>query len=474
MSTKPLPAPSDKPTAGRSLTRDCSLPVFSPGHLAETVRAAVTKRLAGSEETPEALAPFVMQAGQATPPGSELAGETGPAIASCSHDSHDDRFQQTWTRLRNHLEVAEQQAAWPMATRLARWFPGPVGWPFRAAIACGRWLVGWLNRPQVRFNRTLLDLLRDWHDFLPLLHAALKRSGEKAAEQESRLRQLEHGLHQSRTALLDQGRRLTMLLEEARRRLPEPFSTEQVQAIADEANHSLDALYIAFEDIFRGSRETIKERLRVYLPILRAARVGGEQMPILDLGCGRGEWLELLAEQGWHARGLDSNRVMVEECRQRGLAVSEGDVLAHLRSLPDASLGAVTAFHVLEHLPLEVLLRFLDETARVLRPGGIAIFETPNPENLVVGGCDFYRDPTHQRPLHPDTVQFLVEQRGLVRVEILRLSEHRIQDPLQLLPWHHSLAAYLNPLIDRAKRHFFGPTDYAVIGRKAGEAQALR
>jgi O-antigen chain-terminating methyltransferase len=197
-------------------------------------------------------------------------------------------------------------------------------------------------------------------------------------------------------------------------------------------------------------------------------------MPILDLGCGRGEWLELLAEQGWHARGLDSNRVMVEECRQRGLAVSEGDVLAHLRSLPDASLGAVTAFHVLEHLPLEVLLRFLDETARVLRPGGIAIFETPNPENLVVGGCDFYRDPTHQRPLHPDTVQFLVEQRGLVRVEILRLSEHRIQDPLQLLPWHHSLAAYLNPLIDRAKRHFFGPTDYAVIGRKAGEAQALR
>ena len=115
---------------------------------------------------------------------------------------------------------------------------------------------------------------------------------------------------------------------------------------------------------------------------------------MLDAGCGRGEWLELLKEQGiTTGRGIDNNRVMVKQCEGYGLDVIEGDVIESLRDFPSASLGAVTAFHLIEHLPLNVLVKFLDETARVLKSGGIAIFETPNPENILVGAFTFYLDP---------------------------------------------------------------------------------
>src|SRR5262249_31917377 len=159
-------------------------------------------------------------------------------------------------------------------------------------------------------------------------------------------------------------------------------------------------LYVAFEDQFRGTREDIKKRCRVYLPIIQDAGVGADEMPILDLGCGRGEWLELLQDEGLQARGLDINPLLVEACRKRGLEVVEGDMIAFLRTLPDASVGGITGFHIIEHVPLEILINVLDETVRVLKPGGLAIFETPNPQNILVGSCNFYIDPTHRRPLH--------------------------------------------------------------------------
>jgi O-antigen chain-terminating methyltransferase len=190
-------------------------------------------------------------------------------------------------------------------------------------------------------------------------------------------------------------------------------------------------------------------------------------MPVLDVGCGRGEWLELLRDEGLHARGLDLNRALIEQCRQRGFDVTEGDVLSHLRALPDASLGAVTGFHIIEHLPFDVVVKLFDEVVRVLRPGGLALFETPNPENMLVGSCYFYVDPTHRNPLFPPTVQFLAEQRGLVEVEILRLNEGGwFAQPLEPLPDHHPLATKLNPLIELAKARFFAAPDFAVLGRK--------
>jgi O-antigen chain-terminating methyltransferase len=188
-------------------------------------------------------------------------------------------------------------------------------------------------------------------------------------------------------------------------------------------------------------------------------------MPVLDLGCGRGEWLELLGDHDLCARGVDCNGVFLEQCRQRGLGVSAGDALEHLSGLPDRSVGAVTAFHLIEHLPFLTLLEFLDEVVRVLKPGGLALFETPNPENLLVGSCFFYIDPTHQHPLFGPTLQFLAEQRGLVRVAVRPMNQHLLAplygtDPDQLV-------AEVQGLPEILRRHLLAAPDYALIGWKA-------
>jgi len=214
--------------------------------------------------------------------------------------------------------------------------------------------------------------------------------------------------------LIQQKRLITMFLEEARKCLPEPFTQEHLQTFVNENQHFLDAFYVAFEDKFRGSRADIFNSLKVYLPLIEEAKIGTPESPIVDVGCGRGEWLELLRESGYTARGIDINRVMLEQCRSRGLEVIEADVIAYLRALPDDSLGAVTGFHIIEHLPFETLVQLFDETVRVLKPGGLVVFETPNPRNILVGSGDFYRDPTHKNPIHPDTISFIAESRGLI------------------------------------------------------------
>ena len=182
-------------------------------------------------------------------------------------------------------------------------------------------------------------------------------------------------------------------------------------------------------------------------------------MPILDAGCGRGEWLDLLREQHLQASGVDLNRVLLAICRERGLPVEEADAIEYLRSLPEASLGAVTAFHLIEHLPLPRLLDLLDAAVRALKPGGVAVFETPNPNNIFVSSRYFYLDPTHRHPIPPQLGRFLAEARGLRRVEILELH-----------PWpeaHHVDTRTGGEVAGRFNECFYGPQDYAIIGWKA-------
>jgi SAM-dependent methyltransferase len=286
-----------------------------------------------------------------------------------------------------------------------------------------------------------------------------RRAERSLADACARITELERIGLKLKTSLNMQERRLTMFLEEARKRLPDPLDREQLGIMADEERHALDALYVGLEDQFRGSREEIKERLRIYLPILKEAKLGSKKMPILDVGCGRGEWLELLKEQNLKAQGVDVNRVLAENCRDQGLDVIERDVIVHLRSLPDASLGAVTGFHIIEHLPFEVVVKLIDEIVRVLKPGGVAILETPNPENVLVGSHTFYLDPTHRNPLPSALVKFIVEARGLCRVEVMNLHSpnvHRIKDT----GLDDEIAKRFNDL-------FYGPMDYAVAGWKA-------
>ncbi|HEX8773147.1 MAG TPA: methyltransferase domain-containing protein [Pyrinomonadaceae bacterium] len=269
---------------------------------------------------------------------------------------------------------------------------------------------------------------------------------------DTRVREVAQKLQQTRTELVLNERRLTLLLEEARKRLPEPLVPAALQTMAREEQHVLDALYTSFEDQFRGSREDIKERFRIYVPVLRDAAITAE---ILDIGCGRGEWLEVLEEEGFAARGVELNRAMVEQCRERGLEAVDAEAIAYLQSLPPASLRAVTGFHFIEHLPFETLIKLLDEIVRVLKPGGMVIFETPNPENVLVGSYFFYFDPTHRNPLPPSMTQFLLESRGLSRIEVMKLH------PADALRVEGD-----DELTERFNEYFFGPMDYAVTGQK--------
>src|SRR6185312_2159942 len=177
----------------------------------------------------------------------------------------------------------------------------------------------------------------------------------------------------------------------------------------DQSTPGLAAHYVSFEDTFRGTRDDIKARAGHYLTAFHDAGIEPGDGLVLDLGCGRGEWLEVLSEHGYASRGVDLNGVMVREAQTLGLDAIEQDVIAHLRSLGSESVSAITSMHLVEHLPYEVLIRMVDEALRVLRPGGLLILETPNPENLTVGSYWFYMDPTHRNPIPPPLLQWIVE-----------------------------------------------------------------
>jgi O-antigen chain-terminating methyltransferase len=209
-------------------------------------------------------------------------------------------------------------------------------------------------------------------------------------------------------------------------RLTDKEREQQAQAEVEAARQrSLDPLYSHFEDRFRGQQEDIRKRAEEYLPLVRQPGIGDPDSPVIDIGSGRGEWLDLLRFAGIHAFGIDTNQTFVAMCRERGLAVTEGDALATLSGLPDASAGAITSMHLVEHLPFETLIELIDQAHRVLKPGGVLVLETPNPENVNVGAHWFYLDPTHRNPLPPAMLQWLVQERGFSAVEIRRLSEHR-------------------------------------------------
>jgi SAM-dependent methyltransferase len=224
--------------------------------------------------------------------------------------------------------------------------------------------------------------------------------------------------------------------------------------------------YLEFEARFRGTEAEIADRLAVYLPYLAGSG------PLLDLGCGRGEALRTFAAAGIEARGVDSSAEMVARCREQGLAAREGDLLAALAAEPPASLGAVVSFHVVEHLPAAAVERLLALAAGALRPGGVLILETPSPLSLVVAARNFWIDPTHRRPVHPEALHQQARQHGFDPVEVLelhpfgageRLPEIALAElPAELQP----LADGVNRLRDRLDDLLFGQQDYALIARR--------
>lgn len=286
--------------------------------------------------------------------------------------------------------------------------------------------------------------------------AADEKLAAAASKTEERLRPSEQAIEWLRASCMAQERRISVLLAEIRQ-ASRGGSAIHSAAMDREVEHQADAWYVSFEDEFRGPREEIKNNARFYLPMLREAGAGSQETPVLDIGSGRGEWIEVLRDEGLSASGVDCNRAMVAHCLERGLTVTEAEAVGYLRDLPAESLGAVTAFHVIEHLPLPTLLDLLDEAVRVLKPGGIAIFETPNPSNILVGAHNFYLDPTHRNPLPSVVTKFIAEARGLCRVEV---------KPLHPCPEGTRVRDDGSEIVRRFNEYFYGPQDYAVVGYK--------
>ena len=231
------------------------------------------------------------------------------------------------------------------------------------------------------------------------------------------------------------------------------------------ASNVLDAYkYVGFEDQFRGSRDVIRARLETYVPSFAGAS------DVLDVGCGRGEFLELLRAAGISARGLDLNHEMVEVCRAAGLAADEGDAVSYLAALPDASLGGLFAAQVVEHLEPEYLLRFLELAHHKLRPGAPIVLETLNPACWVAFFESFIRDITHVWPLHPETLRYLVIASGFSAARIEYRSPVPPQDRLQHvaatgLP--DETVEAINANVDKLNARIFTFLDYAVVGVNA-------
>jgi SAM-dependent methyltransferase len=218
--------------------------------------------------------------------------------------------------------------------------------------------------------------------------------------------------------------------------------------------------YVGFEERFRGSQEEISRRQLEYVPLFAGA---GD---VLDLGCGRGEFLVMLREHGIGCRGLDLNHEMVEICRERGLQVDEGDAVGFLESLPDGALGGLFAAQVVEHLQPDYLLRLLDVAYHKLRPGSKIVLETINPSCWYAFFQSYIRDLTHVRPIHPETLGYFLEASGFQKVRIDYRAPVPERAKLRGVPGDDPLREAFNANVNLLNSLMFTHMDYAAVGER--------
>ena len=227
---------------------------------------------------------------------------------------------------------------------------------------------------------------------------------------------------------------------------------------------TLSHKYVGFEDAFRGSQEDIQRQLRDYVPIFAGAS------DVLDIGCGRGEFLALLRESGVTARGIDLNDAMVAVCREKGFEATKADALSYLRGVPPGSLGGLFAAQVVEHLEPAYLTRLLEAAFEALRPGAPIVLETINPACWFAFFESYIRDITHVRPLHPDTLKFLLIASGFQQIEIRYRAPYPEHEKLQPIPKSEVLGdsvETLNGNIEKLNSLLFTYLDYAAIARRS-------
>jgi SAM-dependent methyltransferase len=297
-----------------------------------------------------------------------------------------------------------------------------------------RWYVAPIVDAQRDFNDVTLKLIDDLHEQL-----RTSLDGRLLEELEERVLRIE---------------RVTRA----------PVTPATREAIPPGSSTAAPIDYFTFEARMRGSRADVSARQRTYVDDFRGCA------PVLDVGCGRGEFLSLLRESGIEATGVDRDHELVEFCRAEGLAVEHGEVPAYLEGLKDGSLGGLFAAQVVEHLAPGPLMRFLELAAAKLRRGGVLVAETMNPLSLVAMK-NYFADLSHAQPLVPETLVLLARQAGFSRTELRFLNEPPEEErlhPVELPPdpAFDEARVALAANVARLNDVVFGPQDYALVGRR--------
>lgn len=308
---------------------------------------------------------------------------------------------------------------------------------------------------QKNFNVVLLDLLTDVQTDIRRTHAdllahanALQRDLSGAMEQQTlKLHELVITAAKRNDALIAA---LDQKIESVAVRVRDAVNPAV-------AATTPDVVYRRLEDALRGSEAHIRADVAPYV------RLAKEHAPVLDAGCGRGEFLAACRDEGIAARGVDTNERSVADLRARGFDVDLAGVPECFASLSGGALGSVLAMHVVEHLPVDALLALFRESARVLRPGGLLMIETPNAESLLVAATEFWRDPTHIAPRHPAALTVLAREHGFEIAEIRAV--HELPEGTRI-PILESDAPELQRVIHAINDRLFAPQDLRLILRK--------
>ena len=366
--------------------------------------------------------------------------------------------------------------------------PRVDGW-LKGRLAGFVWrLVGPPLQRQAEFNASVTDHLNrtaETHDALAGAAVRLREAVQAELQAIDRFHSLLLQYLQTITAYVDTKDR-SLAGPEIRNRLG--MAEQRLQAIKRELERTVggspqrdadapaaferpvdSATYVGFEDRFRGSSPDIGRRIEEYLPILERAS------DVVDVGCGRGELLASLRARGVTARGIDTNMAMVDLCRSQQLDVEQSDALSFLQRQADGSLGALSAIQVVEHFDPAYLVRFLDAAFHKMKPGAPLVLETINPACWMAFFETYIRDLTHQRPLHPDTLRYLVEASGFSSVDVRFRQPVSEGDRLEhvqtgaIAGSHPAVAAVALAVNDHAEKlntRLFSSMDYAVIGRR--------
>ncbi len=322
-----------------------------------------------------------------------------------------------------------------------------------------------LRDEQHRHTQKWQDGHPDLFEPLERQHAALARLGDDLRQLASRVDHLQAVEADNRSGYAFQRiwlERLMLRMAERPEGPPPQPPVGPLEVTEPLSDHD----YFAFENAFRGAPSDIRARQEEYVPFFRES--GG---PVLDIGCGRGEFLELLGEHGVEAYGIEINEQMLLVSREKGLDVRLVDAFAHLTGLANGSLGGIFASHVLEHLPTDRLSEFARLVFAKLRPGACFVAETPNPTCLWTFARQFYLDLSHIRPLHPQALHFLMEMAGFRQVEVRYVNRVPLQEQLAPVPpWGEGPAREAADAIQknlaRLNDLVYGYQDFAIVARK--------